>query len=279
MNTMESFRLDGKACVITGGAGMLGAMHAEAVIETGGTAVLLDISEEALEKAKKRLSDKYGPLENKCHCVVADITDELSLRNAFSDIIYATGQVDALVNNAAIDPKTTAMAIDPLLTRLEYFSANDWTYELDVGLKGAFLCCKIFGSYMANNHQGVILNVASDLGLIGPDQRIYRKDGVPEDDQPTKPVTYSVIKHGLIGLTRYVATYWAANGVRCNAICPGGVYAQQDAAFVSKLENLIPLGRMARIDEYKPLVAFMLSPASSYMTGAVVAADGGRTCW
>ncbi len=132
---------------------------------------------------------------------------------------------------------------------------------------------------MANAEQGVILNIGSDLGLIAPGQRLYRLEGIAPDQQPVKPVTYSVVKSGLIGLTRYLATYWAEAGVRANLIAPGGVQNDQDIVFVKRLSSLMPLGRMARPDEYKAAVAFLISDASSYMTGAVLPIDGGRTCW
>ena len=125
----------------------------------------------------------------------------------------------------------------------------------------------------------MILNISYDLGIIAPDQRIYKKDGLPENEQPVKPVTYSVIKHGLIGLTKYLATYWAGRGVRCNAICPGGIYNNQLDEFVKKISNLIPLGRMADEDEFKASVVFMVSDASKYMNGSVVSMDGGRSIW
>lgn len=132
---------------------------------------------------------------------------------------------------------------------------------------------------MARRGRGVILNIASDLAVIAPDQRIYRQPGLEDGQQPVKPVSYSVIKHGLIGLTRYLATYWADRGVRVNALSPGGVYNDQEPEFVQRLTNLIPMGRMAQQDEYKAAVVFLVSDASSYMTGANLIIDGGRTCW
>jgi NAD(P)-dependent dehydrogenase (short-subunit alcohol dehydrogenase family) len=141
------------------------------------------------------------------------------------------------------------------------------------------LCSKIFGYEMSKKSKGVILNISSDLGLIAPDQRLYKKDGIPEKEQPVKPVTYSVIKYGLIGLTKYIATYWADKGVRCNALCPGSIYNNQPDDFVNKISKLIPMGRMANLDEYKAAVVFMVNDASSYMNGSVISIDGGRTCW
>ncbi len=146
-----------------------------------------------------------------------------------------------------------------------------------VGLKGAFLCSRVFGSEMAARGRGVIVNVASDLALISPDQRLYSRPGLPPEAQPVKPVTYSVVKAGLIGLTRYLATYWP--GVRVNAISPGGVFTNQPEDFVARLSDLIPMGRMARADEYQAAILFLCSDASSYMTGSNLVIDGGRTTW
>lgn len=151
--------------------------------------------------------------------------------------------------------------------------------DLDVGLGGAFNCAKVFGVQMARQGVGVIVNIASDLGVIAPDQRLYRVEGREPEQQPVKPVTYSVVKHGLLGLTKYLATYWCEQGVRCNALSPGGVYAGQNDVFVSKLTQLIPLGRMADADEYRGAIAFLCSDASSYMNGANLVVDGGRSTW
>jgi NAD(P)-dependent dehydrogenase (short-subunit alcohol dehydrogenase family) len=156
---------------------------------------------------------------------------------------------------------------------------KQWEADLSVGLTGAFLCSQIIGSEMAKRKRGVIVNVASDLAVIAPDQRLYRKSGLPDDQQPVKPVTYSVVKTGLVGLTRYLATYWAEAGIRVNAISPGGVYNNQPEEFVQRLASLIPLGRMAKIDEYQAVILFLCSDASSYMTGTNLVIDGGRSCW
>lgn len=132
---------------------------------------------------------------------------------------------------------------------------------------------------MVKRRAGVILNIASDLALIAPDQRIYRVDGRPEESQPVKPVTYSVVKTGLLGLTRYLATYWSGENIRVNSISPGGVFNGQSEVFLSNLKELIPLGRMAEPNEYQGAILFLCSDASSYMTGANLVIDGGRTCW
>jgi NAD(P)-dependent dehydrogenase (short-subunit alcohol dehydrogenase family) len=137
----------------------------------------------------------------------------------------------------------------------------------------------VFGAEMACRGKGVIVNIASDLALIAPDQRLYAVDGLPDEAQPVKPVSYSVVKTGLIGLTRYLSTYWADRGVRVNALCPGGVENGQDAEFLRRIAERIPLGRMATRDEYQGAMLFLCSDASSYMTGAVLAIDGGRSAW
>jgi NAD(P)-dependent dehydrogenase (short-subunit alcohol dehydrogenase family) len=185
-----------------------------------------------------------------------------------------------LINNAANNPTYENIKQEFDATkRFESYPIEAWNDDIAVGLTGSFLCSQMIGSHMAKSIGGVILNISSDLGIIAPDQRIYKKDDLSDDQQPTKPVTYSVIKSGLIGLTKYLATYWADKNIRANALVPGGVYTGQDEIFVSKLTNLIPLGRMANIDEYKAAVLFLVSEASAYMTGNMLVMDGGRSCW
>ena len=183
-----------------------------------------------------------------------------------------------LINNAAINPKVENNSLFEN-SRLENFSNSQWDLEIKIGLTGAFNCCKIFGESMASRKSGVILNIASDLSVIAPDQRLYKLNSREKNNQPVKPVSYSVIKHGLIGLTKYIATYWAEDGIRCNALSPGGVFNSQDELFVSKVNKLIPLGRMANREEYRGAIQFLCSNASSYMTGFNLVIDGGRHVW
>lgn len=278
MSVMDRFYIKDRIVIITGGAGLLGRKHAEAVIEGGGIPVLLDISQQAIEDAITRIKKKY---DNECKIdgYVADITKRSNLEQVREEIISRYGKIDVLINNAANNPKVEKASDNMKSLKFEDFPLDIWMQDISVGLSGAFLCSQVFGDSMAKKGKGIILNISSDLGIIAPDQRIYRKQGLSEEEQTIKPVTYSVIKHGLIGLTKYLATYYADKGVRSNALCPAGVYNGQDEEFVDKLVTLIPMGRMADIDEYMGTILYMISDACSYMTGSIVIIDGGRTCW
>jgi NAD(P)-dependent dehydrogenase (short-subunit alcohol dehydrogenase family) len=257
----ELFDLTGRTALVTGGAGLLGERHLSILEAAGATVVSLDVVP----------SSRFPS-------VITDIASKAQVTTAAAEVADRFGPIDILVNNAARNPKVEE-ASDVSFNRFESFSPEAWNADLAIGLTGSFLVSQAFGPPMAARRSGVILNICSDLAVIAPDQRLYRKPGLAEESQPVKPVTYSVVKHGLLGLTRYLATYWASSGVRVNALSPGGVENGQDPEFVRRISDLIPLGRMAEVDEYEGAVLFCCSDASSYMTGHNLIIDGGRTSW
>jgi NAD(P)-dependent dehydrogenase (short-subunit alcohol dehydrogenase family) len=276
MNVLSKFDLSNNIALVTGGAGLLGLQHCEALLEAGSKVVVLDVDQDAIKKCEEIFSPKYI---DRLYLIKADITSEEEIISAKKSIYKKFNAFPSiLINNAAIDAKyENSNKINA--TRLEDFDLDQWNMEVSVGLSGAFLCSKHFGTEMAKAGKGVILNISSDLGLIAPSQFLYNDDKLPKERQTVKPVTYSVIKHGLIGLTRYISTYWSRDGVRCNAMAPGGVFNDHDEKFKDELSKLIPMGRMANIDEYKATIVYMCSDASSYMNGSIISIDGGRTGW
>jgi len=274
----EKYNLETKTALITGAAGLLGKEHAAALLEVGATVILTDISEQRLALAKKQLLENFS--SNSFKTIVMDVSNREEVNNISKELSKQNIRVDILVNNAAIDPKVVSNKVSRESSRLENMTVEQWNLEMAVGLTGAFICSQVFGSIMARDLKGgIILNIASDLSVFSPDQRIYSSEGISDEDQSVKPVTYSVIKTGLIGLTRYLATYWSKENIRCNALSPGGVLNGQDEVFVEKLINLIPLNRMAAVDEYRSAVQFLCSEASAYMNGQNMVIDGGRSVW
>lgn len=271
---MSQFSLAGKVIVVTGAAGLLGINHVEAIASAGGQPIMLDKDKNRLEKTAKEIGNKFSI---QIQYFVVDITEADQVEKCCNEVMRKFGRIDGLINNAANNPKIETDEVNSD-SRLETFNMDRWDADIAVGLTGSLLCTKYFGSQIAKQG-GSIVNISSDLGVIAPDQRIYQKLGTPSDRQPVKAVSYSVVKTGLIGLTRYTATYWADRKVRCNALCPGGIDNNQENSFVAKLCDLIPLGRMAQQDEYNGSVIFLLSDASSYLTGQTLIADGGRTAW
>jgi NAD(P)-dependent dehydrogenase (short-subunit alcohol dehydrogenase family) len=273
---MNLFSLRDKIIIVTGASGLLGREHVKAIINAGGIPILLDLNQ-------KRLDEQIAELKNEFNQNITgyavDITDEDRVKLNCNHIIRKYGKIDGLVNNAANNPKVES-STEVNFSRLENFPVSIWNNDIDVALKGTFLCIKYYGFEISKNiNGGSIVNISSDLGLIAPDQRLYKIKGLKESLQPVKPITYSVVKSGIIGITKYMSTYWAEKNVRCNVICPGGVENNQDSIFVSELIKRIPMNRMAKQNEYHGILIFLLSSASSYINGAVIAADGGRTAW
>ncbi len=275
---MYKFNIMDKICVVTGGGGLIGLKHAEAVVEGGGIPVLIDIHQKGMEQVRETLLNEYGE-DLSIEIYHADITDRQQLEGIRDQLINKYGHIDILINNAANNPKVEGGADNLGAIKFCNFPVDIWNQDIAVGLTGAMLCSQIFGEVMERQCGGVILNISSDYGLIAPDQRVYRKEGIPEDQQIIKPVSYSVVKHGIIGLTKYLAVYWAKKGIRVNTLCPASLLNGQDQEFVEKISELIPMGRMSNPDEYICTILYMISDATSYMTGSMVVLDGGRTSW
>ena len=262
------FDLNGKTALITGGCGLLGVQHAEAILEFGGEVILTDVVSDTSRVIK--LKEKYG---TNVSSVYMDVTDKSSIQK----VVDKFEKIDILINNAALDPKVE----DGLeyKNKFEHLDLDSWNKTIDVILNGTFLCSQVVVNKMLSTgleseycrDGGVILNIASDLSIISPNQRIYG-DGV-------KPASYGVAKAGVVNLTKYLSTYLAKKNIRVNSLSPAGVYNNQSDEFVSKFRNLIPMDRMAKPDEYKGAIVFMCSDASSFMTGHNLVIDGGRTIW
>ena len=262
------FDLTGKVALITGGGGLLGPKHAQAIIEQGGKVILADWHE---DRAKQK-AEELG--ENATYEYI-DVTNKKSIE----ELVSKYDKIDILINNAAKDPKVKKGGGLTPDSRFETMTEQYWQEGIDACINGTFLCSQVVSNHMLKNGGGVILNISSDLGVIAPDQRIYRKEGIDEDLQNVKPITYSAAKWAIIGMTKYLAVYFAQKGIRVNCLSPTGVYNDHPEDFVKKLSNIIPMGRMADIDEYKGAIMFLCSDASSYMTGENLVIDGGKTVW
>ena len=268
------FSLTGRVAIITGAAGLLGVRHAEAIAASGGIPVLADVRGDAAEAAAAAITQQFGvPALG----IETDVTSRTSVTAMLQAVQRRFERVDILVNNAARNPRVES-ATDAF-TSLEQFSLEEWNADVAVGLTGAFLCAQVVGSAMAAAGRGVIINISSEYGVIAPDQRLYHKAGEPAARQPKKPVSYSVVKAGLHGLTLYLATYWADAGIRANTITVGGVENGQPREFLERAAARIPLGRMGLSHEFQGALVYLASDASSFVTGANLVVDGGKSVW
>lgn len=271
----SEFDMNGKVALVTGASGLLGRYHCEALLEIGYTVIATDISETGLSSLKKNIEPTY---HNKIITKKLDVTQQSETEKLRDYLKLQNLSPDTLINNAAINPKVSVNGLKSS-GRIEDINYDEFLSEINVGLIGYINCSRVFIEHMLENKSGNIINIASDLAVISPDQRIYKNEFEDDINASKKPISYSAIKHAIVGVTKYFSTYYFASGIRCNALSPGGVEIDQSQEFKSKLSSLIPLGRMARSDEYKGCIKFLASDASSYVNGHNLVADGGRSVW
>lgn len=274
-NILEKFQMRGQVAIVTGGAGLLGKQFASTLAQAGAAVVVADLNRMTAHTiAENLVKDGYPALG-----VGVDVTDPASVAEMVETAVNVYGRLDVLVNSAALDPKFDLDAVERGIPAgsFEDYPLDQWRQALDVNLTGMFLCCQAAVKPMLQQEKkGSIINICSTYGLVAPDQRLYQRDGV---QTAYKPVYYSVTKAGVMGMTRYLAAYYAGTDIRCNALTPGGVYNQHDEEFVRSYSSRAIMGRMAQIDEMNGALLFLASDASSYMTGANLVVDGGWTAW
>lgn len=270
------YDLTDHVAIITGGAGFLGVQYAEAIAEMGGMPVLFDLGREALDVAIARMTKSHW----RCEAEVADVTDRPSIDAAVAKVLARHGRVDVLINNAALTRYATSAPDEDYFADSRTYRHDLFARGLDVNVTGTLNCCQAVATTMIARGKGSIINIASDIGVISPDPRIYRADGAGYAGVLfNSPIFYPVSKAGVIHLTRCLAVEWAPHNVRVNSFSPAGVYRGHEPSFVAKLSERIPMGRMAQENEFKGAIVFLASDASSFMTGHNLVFDGGRTAW
>ncbi len=267
------FSVQDKTVVVTGALGQLGRQFSLSLLKGGAKVALIDIADDC-----KSLPAKFSDYFDKSRAIYvkSDVTSEASLQSALLDIEDKLGLPFGLINNAALDSPPNANSEDN--GPFETFPLDSLEKTMGVNIIGVAKACQIFGSRMAEIGVGSIINIGSIYGMVSPDQSLYdyrRASG----EKFYKPVSYSISKSAIYNLTRYLATYWSKNGVRVNTLTFGGVFNNQDNQFLTNYQAKVPLGRMANEDEYNGAVIFLLSQASSYMTGSNMVIDGGWTAW
>jgi NAD(P)-dependent dehydrogenase (short-subunit alcohol dehydrogenase family) len=272
------FSLDGKVAVVTGSLGLLGRQHCRALALAGADVIVTDIDAAGCDAFAAEVRGALGDeATNRVIGIGANVTDPASLRALHERACDEIGEIDILVNNAAINDMFENPAMAGELSMFENYPLEMFQRSLDVNVTGVFLCSQIIGSAMARRRRGSIINIASTYGIVAPDQSLYRR---PDGTQSFhKSAAYPVTKGAVISFTRFLAAYWGSSGVRVNALSPGGVENGQDEYFIERYSERTPLGRMATPTDYQGALIFLASDASAYMTGANLVVDGGWTVW
>jgi len=265
---MELFSLKGRTAIVTGALGLLGRHHCNALAHAGANVVALDMNREDTEQFAAHLGSDHTGLP-------LNVTDKDAIIAVKQLILDKYGRIDILVNNAAINDMFENPAMAGTLSAFEHYPLDAFKKSLDVNITGVFLCSQVFGSIMAEQGKGSIINIASTYGMVGPDQSIYKSKDGRQDFY--KSAVYPVTKGAVINFTRFLAAYWGNKGVRVNTLSPGGVINGQDDFFVRNYSIKTPLGRMAAPDDYQGALVYLASDASAYMTGANLVVDGGWT--
>jgi len=274
----DLFRLDGRVALVTGGAGLLGRRYCEALLQAGARVVIGDLDGARAEALAAEL-DTDGALG-----LQLDVTQQGSANEAVEKTTERFKRLDILVNNAALTVRGGSERLSPVdyFAPFENYKLDVWDQALKTNLTGMLLCAQAAGRQMLVQEPpgGVIVNISSTYGVVAPDQRLYEGVKSPYADTGfNTPVSYAVTKTAVLGLTRYLATYWGDKQIRVNALTPHGVFDNHDESFVRNFIYRSPMGRMARNDEYRGALLFLVSDASSYMTGANLIVDGGWTAW
>ena len=265
------FDLAGKTAVVTGGCGILGRHFCAALAGYGASVVVADLDPAACTELAGRLTDRFGV---PCLGVACDVTRREAVAGLVARCLDRFGGVDVLLNNAAGKPSDMERYFAPV----EEYDEDIWREVMAVNVDGLFLVARALGGEMARRGGGSIIQTASIYGVVAPDQRIYEGSSYMGRAINT-PAVYSMSKAAVIGLTRHLATYWAAKGVRVNTLTPGGVESGQNDTFKQRYGNRVPLGRMGRARELIGAVIWLASDASSYVTGQNIVVDGGLSVW
>ncbi|MER2007817.1 MAG: SDR family oxidoreductase [Psychrobacillus sp.] len=274
MNTsyFEKFSLKGKNAIVTGGAGILGRHFCKGLADAGANVAIIDINFSEANQIAEQIVIDYKTKSKAFYC---DLTSEESVKQMVEDVVKEYGEINILHNNAAGKSNN----LNEFFAPFEEYNLDQWKEIMSTNLDSMFLVAKYVGKVMLMQEKGgSIIQTSSIYGVMGPDNRIYEGSHYL-DRQINTPAIYSASKAGVVGLTKYLATYWASAGIRVNSITPGGVESGQNEIFKKNYANRIPLGRMSQPEEMTGALIYLASDASSYVTGQNLLIDGGLSAW